>query len=129
MLNLTSSIRSKVSLFLHFQSVILLKEQPNAVLVERTVQRKIISAKAYKIIALSCELEGLKAKKSNAQQVCCLAEIQVACAEGKKYREKFCTLEIKAVERDLRAEHSKLCESTFLQESVAASVLAPSAHP
>ena len=87
--------------------------------------------KADKIIALRCELEGLKAEKSDAQQARRQAEIRAASAEGKakEYREKFHTFEQKALERDLRAAQSKLCESAFLQESVAASALAPSVNP
>ena len=90
--------------------------------------------KADKIIALHCELEGLESVKSDAKQARRRAEIRAArraSAEGKakEYREKFHTLEKKAVERDLRASRSKSCESTFLQESVAAAVLAPSVDP
>ena len=87
--------------------------------------------KAYKIIALRCELEGLKAEKSDAQQARRQAEIRAASAEGKakEYRENFHTFEQKALERDLRAARSKLCEATFLQEPVAASSLAPSVNP
>ena len=87
--------------------------------------------KADKIIALRCELEGLKAEKSDAQQARGHAEIRAASAEGKakEYSDKFHTLEQKAVKRDLRAARSKLCESTFLQESVATSALAPSVNP
>ena len=87
--------------------------------------------KADNIIALRCELEGLKAEKSDAQQARRRAEIRAARAEGKakEYRKKFHTLEQKAVERDLRTARSKLCESTFLQESVADSALAPSVNP
>ena len=85
--------------------------------------------KADKIIALRCELEGLKAEKSDSQQALRSAEIRAASAEGKakKCSDKFHTLKQKAVERDLRAARarSKLCESTFLQESVVASALAP----
>ena len=47
--------------------------------------------KAYKIIALRCELEGLKAEKSDAQQAPRRAEIRAARAEGKakEYRERL----------------------------------------
>ena len=38
--------------------------------------KKNNKSKADKIIALRCELEGLKAEKSNAQQACRRAEIQ-----------------------------------------------------
>ena len=80
------------------------------------------------------ELKGLKVEKSDAQQARRRVEIRTARAEGKlkeytQYRDKFHTLEPKAVERDLRAARSKLCESSFLQESVAASSLAPSVNP
>ena len=95
--------------------------------------------KADKIIALRLnmqrfELKGLKVEKSDAQQARRRVEIRTARAEGKlkeytQYRDKFHTLEPKAVERDLRAARSKLCESSFLQESVAASSLAPSVNP
>ena len=76
----------------------------------------------------------LKAEKSYAQQARRRAEIRAARAEAKakEYREKIHTLEQKAVERDLRAVRhcqSKLCESTFLQESVVASALALSVDP
>ena len=52
----------------------------------------------------------------------------MAHAEGKakEYREKFHTIEKKAVERDLGAAQSKLCGSTFLEESVPAPLPAPS---
>ena len=85
--------------------------------------------KADKIIALRCELEDLKAEKSDALQARRRAEIRAARAEGKakEYRKRF--HEQKAVERDLRAARSKLSESAFLQESVAASALAPSVTP
>ena len=56
--------------------------------------------KADKIIALRCELEGLKAEKSDAQQACPSrrAEIRAASAEGKakEYRDIFHTLEKKS---------------------------------
>ena len=62
--------------------------------------------KANKIIALRCEVEGLKAEKSDAQK----ARRRAASGDSKakEYREKFHTLEQKAVERDLRAVRSKL---------------------
>ena len=62
--------------------------------------------KADKIITLRCELEGLKAEKSDAQRARLRAEIRVARAEGKMFH----TLEQKGVERDLRAARNKLCE-------------------
>ena len=47
--------------------------------------------------------------------------------KAKEYREKFHTLEKKrVVERDFTLGSSILCESTFLQESVSTSALAPS---
>ena len=61
-----------------------------------------------------------------------VAENRGSRAEGKakEYWAKFHTLEKKPqVEQDLRAFRSKLCESTFLQESVLASALTPSVDP
>ena len=96
-----------------------------------TVQRKVKEGKANNIIALHCKLEGLKAEKFDALQARCRAEIQAAHAKrkAKDYTEKFHILEKKSVERDLRSAWNKLCESTFLQESVAASAFAPSVDP
>ena len=113
---------------------------PSAVwssLVASTFQRKIISAnfKAKKIIALRCELKDLKAETAGHSASSWFRGIGVeiraaygaSCrGKSKRVQEKFHTLEKKVVERDLRSARSRLCESTFLQEFISTSALAPS---